>query len=333
MNIRNYISIFALFFASDLHAQFSSGSQFFIGANTTVSIDGLALRPTFNNTWENKTLTVTSTPIVGSPTSSISRVYDFNEPIGFNGTVGISYTPQELNGNEESMLQIAYFNPTEQYKTTSDGTVDQAAHHVSKFFSGFNNSLLRITAVAAGSTLPVKLISFQATRQEQQAFLTWSTSDEINSDYFEVQRSRDGKVWKALGEVKADGDTRTGRTYTFNDETPDPSQNLYRLKMVDQDGTYAYSRIVNVDFSLSDAFVSVYPNPVSDKTTVRAIGQAAIQQVLFTSVAGKSMKAIESKGVEGDTKEFDLTSFPSGIYIMNTILKDGTNNSTKILKK
>ncbi|MEO6287371.1 MAG: hypothetical protein ABIN80_24340 [Dyadobacter sp.] len=71
-----------LLFTSESQAQFTSGNSFFVSAATTVSIDGLTLKPTFNNfSLTNKALPVSSVAIPGSPHYSIQRVYIFNEPV------------------------------------------------------------------------------------------------------------------------------------------------------------------------------------------------------------------------------------------------------------
>lgn len=93
----------------------------------------------------------------------------------------------------------------------------------------------------AEGALPVKLTSFKAAKEGKVVSLNWSTTEEIGSDRFEVERSMDGKVWSFIGEVKANGTTRNLNLYHFTDVQPAQGQNLYRLKMIDQDNTFAFS--------------------------------------------------------------------------------------------
>ncbi|WP_439556933.1 T9SS type A sorting domain-containing protein [Dyadobacter sp.] len=319
--------------STSLYAQFSSGNQFFIGANTTVSIHGLVLRPTFNNTvWTNKVITRSPDAIIGDPTPSINQVHEFNEPTGFSGLVGLTYFVGNLNGNTEDDLQIAYFNPDEKYVTTTGSTVDKTLHMVSRNFTGFNNSFLRITATNANSVLPVTLVSFKAFAEGRQAHLAWSTSDETNSDYFEVQRSFGGKDWKAIGKVKATGESKIERTYTFEDNAPLSGQNLYRLKMVDMDGTYTHSKIAVLDFG-SNMLVSVYPNPLTEKLLIQIDDWNNIKSVELVTKQGNIIPMNTSKaGSEPGTREYDFRKYPVGTYYIKVTRQDGGIKTQQIVK-
>ena len=112
------------------------------------------------------------------------------------------------------------------------------------------------------AALPVTLISFEARKVEKQSVLTWKTTEETNSAYFEIQKSRDGRNWLGLDEhVKANG---AAHAYTFTDFAPFQGENLYRLKMVDLDGSFAFSQIRSVTFD-HDSELLIFPNPVSDR--------------------------------------------------------------------
>nr|MBZ1363183.1 Ig family protein [Dyadobacter fermentans]MBZ1363278.1 Ig family protein [Dyadobacter fermentans] len=72
------------------------------------------------------------------------------------------------------------------------------------------------------------------------ALLTWSTTEEVNSDRFEIERSLNGKGWSTIGKVRSNGESSVLRNYTYTDDSPEKGENLYRLRMVDLDGTYAF---------------------------------------------------------------------------------------------
>jgi hypothetical protein len=96
---------------------------------------------------------------------------------------------------------------------------------------------------ASCTALPVTLIAFKASQQEQSVLLQWATSSEVNASIFEIERSFSGKDWNSIGRVNATGEESTHQEYAFNDASPSSGSNLYRLKMVDIDGTYAWSSI------------------------------------------------------------------------------------------
>ena len=120
--------------------------------------------------------------------------------------------------------------------------------------------------------LPVKLVYFNAaTREQSGVVLNWQTAWEQNSDYFEVQRSQDGRTFIGLGEVSAAGFADTETTYSYVDKTAPAGVSYYRLRQVDFDGTEDFSEVVTVEQSVkgADQTISVAPNPTADQLRVR----------------------------------------------------------------
>ncbi|MEO6287370.1 MAG: T9SS type A sorting domain-containing protein [Dyadobacter sp.] len=315
----------------EAQAQFTSGNSFFIG--TTVSIDGLTLKPTFNNlVLSNKTLTVSSQAIPGSPNNSIERVYTFNEPINVIGTVGIAYKPSELNGNAEGELSIAYYNDQEHYVTTLGSVADEAAHYVFKDFNLINSkNMLKITAVS-NSVLPVTLVAFDAKKAERHAVLSWNTSTEINSNFFEIQHSRDGKEWTFIGRVLANGESSTLKNYTFKDMFPAPGENLYRLRMVDKDDTFAFSKIISLHFAALPT-ISVYPNPVADHVNIEMEDWTKVTGIAFYNASGELALPESIPSKNPSFRIYNLKTLQSGIYFVKTTYTDGAAKTLKIIKE
>lgn len=329
------ISIWIFFYflqGSEVNAQFTSGNSFFIG--TTVSINGLVITPTFGQTeLVNTEIVLSSQAIPGTPTSSINRVYTLNKPINILGKVGITYLPSELNGNTESMLELAYFNETERYVTTSQGVQDPANHFVSKDFNLVTaTDMLKITAVNGTSALPVVLISFAAKKVENQAHLTWNTSSEINSDYFEVQRSEDGKQWTLLDQVQSNGESKSLQSYTYIDISPLTGENLYRLKMVDNDGSFAYSKVVNLNFDHLPQS-NVYPNPVVAKLNIGNTDWKNVTKVEILNSSGQLVSASFSRTADPLVREYDFRTVPSGVYLVKIVKKNEASHTMKVFKK
>ncbi|MDX2278176.1 MAG: autotransporter-associated beta strand repeat-containing protein [Saprospiraceae bacterium] len=117
------------------------------------------------------------------------------------------------------------------------------------------------------SSLPIKLISFNATRQNNQAQLTFSTATEENNNFFAIERSGNGTDFRTIGKVNGAGTTTSIQNYSFTDETPLSSINYYRLKQVDFDGQFTYSPVVNVVFD-NKAGIRLAPTPVQDQLRV-----------------------------------------------------------------
>jgi hypothetical protein len=111
--------------------------------------------------------------------------------------------------------------------------------------------------------LPVELTYFRGQVFNNQIQLSWETAWERNADYFEVQRSSDLKEFVTLNTVTAVGNTRDKAYYTFTDESPMPSTNYFRLRQIDQDGKFEFSKIIPVKVDTQKPQIWLYGNPVS----------------------------------------------------------------------
>ncbi|MCF2489865.1 FG-GAP-like repeat-containing protein [Dyadobacter sp. CY347] len=179
-----------------------------------------------------------------------------------------------------------------------------------------NSSIL-----ADPSVLPVELIRFDAKAVEKQVNLTWETATEVNSDYFELQRSEDGKEWEQIGMVYSAGDSKKPNTYSFVDFKPQIGLNYYRMKMVDRDKTFAYSSIKAV--TVEGKQTKVFPNPVS--TTLNIESEIPNTEVVIYDVSGKEIMSHKNeKGI----KSVDVSRLTPGGYL----IKLG-NKSFHMIKK
>lgn len=118
-------------------------------------------------------------------------------------------------------------------------------------------------AAFCSGTLPVELLFMQARSTGTSIEVAWATATEVNFSHFEVQRSYDGFHFRTIAEVAGSGMTTTERRdYAITDEKPNNGKNYYRLRSIDLDGTYVFSRVavatleVQRDFQLS-------PNPLA----------------------------------------------------------------------
>ena len=130
--------------------------------------------------------------------------------------------------------------------------------------NGGKTTLLPGTIVS-GAVLPVVLADFSAKVHEKNTVrVAWTTTQEINNDYFLVQRSRDGKTWKTISDrIAGNGTTDAVQRYAFLDEQPLPGMNIYQLIQVDYDGSEHQHGPVFTDFraSITESALVVYPNP------------------------------------------------------------------------
>lgn len=97
--------------------------------------------------------------------------------------------------------------------------------------------------------LPIELLSFNAKVDGTATYLTWSTTTEINNDYFIVEKSYNGHDWEEVTRIKGAGNSNEVISYHYRDDNFKSSTIYYRLKQKDYDGKYSYSDIISVNHS------------------------------------------------------------------------------------
>ncbi|MEI9956854.1 MAG: choice-of-anchor Q domain-containing protein [Ferruginibacter sp.] len=114
------------------------------------------------------------------------------------------------------------------------------------------------------STLPLKLLQFEGTlANDKNAVLSWRTAAEINTSYFELQRSTDGRSFSIVATVQAKGTTSGETEYSYTDKSLAEGVYYYRLRMVDKDGRETYSPVITVKSRGQNA-ITLYPVPAKD---------------------------------------------------------------------
>ncbi len=108
-----------------------------------------------------------------------------------------------------------------------------------------------------GLTLPIKLTDFTVKENAGKHVLQWNTSSESNSSHFSIERSSNGVYFSSIGRVNAGGFSTTEKIYNFSDGNPLPGINYYRLKMIDLDASFEYSKIVSIKNKTADESFSI----------------------------------------------------------------------------
>src|SRR6218665_1693239 len=111
-------------------------------------------------------------------------------------------------------------------------------------------------------TLPVTIVDFFAENKTAGVGLYWTTSTEVNALRFIVERSMDGTTYEPIGNVIA-LNISTGSTYSYFDATVKNGMNYYRLKQVDNNGSYTYSKVIPINRP-SEVGLLISPNPAND---------------------------------------------------------------------
>lgn len=315
----------ALLCSFNARAQFSAGTNgFYTSAGTIVSIDGLTLQPTAPFNIQSNALTISPTALPGSP-PSIARVYALDSPITFTGRIGLFFLTSELNGNTETLLQVAYKNGAP--VTTTGSVVNNISHCI------YNDLTTPVTfkAVTAAQpgALPVTLLEFTAKKEGSAASLHWSTTYESNSDYFNVEHSSNAKDWNTLAKMAAANQSSGLKNYDFSHILPVAGANYYRLKMVDKDQSYAYSTIRELHFEQSYQ-VSLYPNPAVEKVWISMERWENIAGVKLLNAQGATLLAFHKKPL---SNEINMKGLSAGLYVVQLLLNDGSTAAIKVIKQ
>ena len=182
--------------------------------------------------------------------------------------------------------------------------------------------------------LPLELISFKGTIQDNAALLQWETANENNTSHFVVERSTDGQNFERIGIVATNGNSANAKySYTDNDADKQSSPLLYyRLAMVDKDGTSSYSQIISLTIAEAAAPVIVYPNPLNNVLNLRmSLATSQHLSIQVTDMQGRVFYR-RTKLVRNGTDQININtkSWPAQSY---SIIVTDKNNKILITKK
>ncbi|HWV31740.1 MAG TPA: T9SS type A sorting domain-containing protein [Dyadobacter sp.] len=275
------------------------------------------------------------------PTSSMGTNVDVVSTVEYWDIDGANATPLTLTwdagsaigtltGSELNKLTIVGWDGTQWVAIPSKvdatsilgGTSDLTAGSITTISPLAPNTYTAYTFAALTLPLPVTLARFTAIAEGKTALLAWATTEETNSDRFEIERSADGKKWAMIGSVASTGESKVRVNYTFTDSAPLSGANLYRLKMVDKDDTYAYSAIRNVE--MKGEAIRTYPNPVSDRLLIDSF--AKVKEVSVKNTAGLNFIQVQKVSNDG----IDVSKLAPGVYIVTLTLFDGTISTHKV---
>jgi len=164
--------------------------------------------------------------------------------------------------------------------------------------------------------LPVQLVGVAAERRGAAVQLSWRTAAALNSRGFEVQRQVAGSEFTRLGFVAGQGSKATPTSYAFADSLAPASAAYYRLRLLDLDGTAAYSPVVAVAANPAAGHLAAWPQPARDWLLVQATGPAADGATLqlidpLGRVVRQQPGAIQTR--------LPLASLPAGLYYLRAL--------------
>ena len=157
----------------------------------------------------------------------------------------------------------------------SGGAVFNAGLSPTRSFDMGGNSGWLFTGGCVLPGLPLNLLSFNAKLKTNTSIeLLWSVANTANTHHFDIERSSDGVTFKLLGQTPFTGAPTGIVNYSFIDNHPENETNYYRLRIVDVNGDYSFSKIVSVNISNNSLF-ELSPNPANDILFIKLKGRVS----------------------------------------------------------
>jgi len=220
--------------------------------------------------------------------------------------------------------------------------IDGETRHATLPYMGADENL--------ANPLPVELTSFTASVLGGKVTLSWQTATEVNNYGFEVERTSPrpslyegeggeaGRGWEKIGFVQGHGNSNSVKEYSFTDKPNGGTKFKYRLKQIDNDGKYEYSKEIEIDLGMPNEFSlsQNYPNPFNPSTTIRysipnVIASEAKQSVVLKvyDILGNVVATLvnENKAAGNYEVKYDASNLSSGIYFYK--LQSGSFVQTK----
>lgn len=240
--------------------------------------------------------------IKGSWVKPTYRLYNFEKYPGNDTASAIGYKAQEWN-TAIFCIDLPYFIPS--YESPPGSSTF-------RILSGAFNFVEGIT--------PVELTSFNVSVSGDVVELNWATATEINNRGFYIERRLPNQDFQEIGFVKGAGSTTIPQSYTFTDDTKVNGFLIYRLKQIDYDGTFEYSKEANIllnNSPLQYCLEQNYPNPFNPSTEIRySIPYSSFISLKIYDILGKEVRTLvnEIKQPGNYIITFDANTLASGIY-------------------
>lgn len=187
------------------------------------------------------------------------------------------------------------------------------------------------------SSIPVELISFEATLSKNEVFLQWSTATEINNSGFEVQRRAEND-FERIGFMRGNGTSTLVNHYQFRDSDLITGNLIYRLKQIDFSGAENFSNEIIVNIKVPDKFElqQNFPNPFNPTTLIQyQVPENTFVRLKVYDSLGKEISTLvnEQKNAGLYSVNFDAQELSSGVYFYTLYVGDFITMKKMILIK
>ena len=192
---------------------------------------------------------------------------------------------------------------------------------------------INLQQAVQNESLPVELTTFTSSVNQNDVTLRWSTSTEVNNYGFNIERSTGKQTWENIGFLQGHGNSNSNKEYNYVDNNLNPGSYSYRLKQIDNDGSFKYSNVIslNINQFANTEMGQNYPNPFNPTTTIQfTLAKKDNIRLVVYNVIGQQVAKLVNGEVEEGTHDvtFNAANLSSGIYFYTL-----SGNSVNITKK
>ena len=248
--------------------------------------------------------------------------------------ITLFYNAAQRSGGivDSSDLAVAVFNGTTWNPISGAATGSNSIGSVTTS-SRVSGSIQGVTFSSPSgiNALPIELLSFNAFAGKNHVSIHWSTTSELNNDFFTVEKSTDGQTWSAVAKMEGAMQSNSVLDYQVIDNKPVSGMQYYRLRQTDVNGHSTVSETVAVNFSEPvNPSVSLYPNPATDIVNIDfGTSPDLVTGVIVYNAAGQ--KVLEFNNFFSQISQIDISGIENGVYFLEISTISGVSK-TRIIK-
>jgi hypothetical protein len=178
--------------------------------------------------------------------------------------------------------------------------------------------------------VPVKWVTINAFLINNSAKIKWETTDEVNNNHFEIEHSINGWTYQKIGVVDAKQNTNNNY-YQFTDTSINEGINYYRIKQVDNNGSYAFSKVISLITPVDESLI--YTTVVNKVVKVKIQANLNKLNICLIDVSGKKLFAQNvSNAIAGQQIDIPASNYATGVYFININTDKGTKTDKIVIQ-
>jgi hypothetical protein len=242
-----------------------------------------------------------------------------------NGPTSVNFTATPNNGGENPSFNFFVNNVSQQSgsgaqftRTVSPG--DQVKCEMTTSEPCVDEKVVTSNTVTLESALPITLFNFTGKETANGNALSWITSSEINSRNFDLEKGYNGRAFATIATIDAAGNSNANHFYNFLDVKPQKGDNLYRLKMIDKDGSFKYSKVVALNNKDEFSITTLQNNPTQPNGLARLIiinGEKGDAFITVNNMVGQVLQSYKMSNPNGNIQiNLETRALSTGTYII-----------------